>query len=67
MTSLNARFAPADLERRGRAIGRIADDAALLMPLIAIYTGPETVDAAYFTRAFHERVFGLDERATSTT
>jgi 2-polyprenyl-6-methoxyphenol hydroxylase-like FAD-dependent oxidoreductase len=59
-TSLNARFEPRDLERRGRAIGRIAADPSLLMPLVAIYIGPEAVDAAFFTDAFHERVFAAD-------
>jgi 2-polyprenyl-6-methoxyphenol hydroxylase-like FAD-dependent oxidoreductase len=59
-TSLNARFEPRDLERRGRAIGRIAADPSLLMPLVAIYLGPEAVDAAFFTDAFHERVFAAD-------
>ena len=59
-TSLNARFEPRDLERRDRAIGRIAADPSLLMPLVAIYIGPEAVDAAFFTNAFHERVFAAD-------
>ena len=59
-TSLNARFEPRDLERRKRAIGRIAADPALLMPLVAIYIGPEVVDAAFFTDACHERVFAAD-------
>jgi 2-polyprenyl-6-methoxyphenol hydroxylase-like FAD-dependent oxidoreductase len=54
-TSLNARFEPRDLERRSRAIVRIAADPSLLMPMLAIYTGPETVDAGFFTHAFHER------------
>ena len=62
-TSLNARFEPRDLERRGRAFGRIAADPSLLMPLLAIYTGPETVDAEFFTDAFHERVFAAGEAA----
>lgn len=57
-TSLNARFTPADVERRVRAIGRMAEDASLVMPLLAVYVGPEAVEASYFTREFHEQVFG---------
>ncbi len=57
-TSLNARFEPRDLDRRGRAIGRIAADPSLLMPLVATFVGPDAVDAECFTHAFHERVFG---------
>jgi len=60
-TSLNARFEPEDLERRARATERITADASLLMPLIAVYVGPEAVDGAYFTRDFHEQVFGAGE------
>jgi 2-polyprenyl-6-methoxyphenol hydroxylase-like FAD-dependent oxidoreductase len=60
-TTLNARFEPQDVVRRARAIERIAADPTFLMPLIAIYTGPELVDAEFFTRAFRDRVFGADE------
>jgi 2-polyprenyl-6-methoxyphenol hydroxylase-like FAD-dependent oxidoreductase len=62
-TSLNARFEARDLERRGRAIQRIAADPSLLMPLVAIYIGPEAVDADFFTHAFHERVFEVGDAA----
>lgn len=57
-TSLNARFAPEDLERRARATLRIAADASLTMPIVAVFVGPDEIDASYFTREFHERVFG---------
>ncbi|MBY0279207.1 FAD-dependent monooxygenase [Candidatus Binatia bacterium] len=57
-TSLNARFTPRDLERRARAKQRTEADASLLMPVVAIFVGPELVDESYFTRAFHEQVFG---------
>lgn len=57
-TSLNARFTAEDVERRVRAVGRMAEDASLLMPMIAIYIGPEMVDESCFTPEFHEQVFG---------
>ena len=57
-TSLNARFGPLDLERRARAKQRTLADASLLMPVVAVFVGPELVDAQYFTREFHESVFG---------
>ncbi len=62
-TTLNARFGPEDLERRGRAMQRIAADPSLIMPLIAVYVGPENVDAAYFTEAFQARVFAAEAGA----
>ena len=58
-TTLNARFAPRDLDRRARALGGIADDPSLLMPALAVYLGPEAVDVEFFTEAFRERVFGI--------
>ena len=62
-TSLNARFAPEDLERRARATQRMAGDASLAMPIVAVFVGPEAVDASYFTREFHEQVFGPGDAA----
>jgi len=62
-TSLNARFEPRDLERRARALQRITADPSLLMPFVAVYIGPEAVDAEYFTDAFHERVFEVGAAA----
>ena len=56
-TILNARFEPQDLERRARAIQRIKADPSLIMPLIAVYVGPENVDAEFFTDAFQSKVF----------
>jgi 2-polyprenyl-6-methoxyphenol hydroxylase-like FAD-dependent oxidoreductase len=56
-TSLNARFTPRDVQRRVRAKQRVEGDASLMMPVVAIFVGPELVDAHYFTRDFHEQVF----------
>jgi 2-polyprenyl-6-methoxyphenol hydroxylase-like FAD-dependent oxidoreductase len=61
VTTLNARFGPADLERRAHAFGRFATRPELLQVTRVAYAGPESVPEACFTEEFYADVFGTTE------
>jgi menaquinone-9 beta-reductase len=56
-TALNARFEPEDLERRKRAMQRLATDPSLGMVLMTAYVGPERLPATLYTEAAWQALF----------
>jgi len=61
VTTLNCRFGPEDLQRRGRAFVQMGEDPSLGMLLLAAFVGPESLPAEYFTEQFYEKAFGVTE------
>jgi 2-polyprenyl-6-methoxyphenol hydroxylase-like FAD-dependent oxidoreductase len=57
MSVLQNEFGPAAVERRRRAHARQMADPTLLLPVMAVFVGPETVPAEMFAESVLERLF----------
>ena len=61
ITTLSARFEPADLARREAAFTVLAEDPELMNIAVGAYIGPEKLEARYFAPEFYQRVFGTQQ------
>ena len=56
MSTLNNEFGASARERRGRVRERQMQDPTLLLPLIAAFTGPDSVPAEVFEESTRQRL-----------